>query len=242
MGQLHNVVRLDHKEPFSIRGGVNSIVLQFWHCFFALPSTLPLKSFCKFASLQVRKFASSQVRKFASWHCLFALPLDIAFQLCLLALPCTLGLCFAMQLGLSALPFKCAFTLPFSIACLLCRWDYRHDTRMELAHFRRHRSFTGGKKQYRATPGQSPGGPTPPAGGSRRKEVAEHHRGIDKSNPVAAAVGKVRWPILPCPAMPPLARCLPQTLSPALGKGRACKHTCQVFIAKTNSDCRQQLP
>ena len=77
MGQLHNVVRLDHKEPFSIRGGVNSIVLQFWHCFFALPSTLPLKSFCKFASLQVRKFASSQAG-IAFLHCLWTSPFSSA--------------------------------------------------------------------------------------------------------------------------------------------------------------------
>ena len=115
----------------------------------------------------------------------------------------------------------------------MCRWDYRHDTRLELAHFHRHRSITGGKKQYKANSGQSPRGSTPPAGGSRRKEVAEHHRGIDKSNPVAAAVGKVSLlcpalpsPSLPCPTRPtcpacpalPMLPCLsfPALLCPAL--------------------------
>ena len=94
---------------------------------------------------------------------------------------------------------------------------------MELAHFHRHRSVTGGKKQYRGTPGQSPGGSTPPAGGSKRKEVAEHHRGIDKSNPVAAAVGKVSLPCpilhyctLPCPVPPCSALPSPALPCPAL--------------------------
>ena len=102
--------------------------------------------------------------------------------------------------------------------CLLFRWDYRHDTRLEPAHFFRHRTSTGAKKQYLSTPGQSPKGSPQQAGGSRHKDVAEHHRGIDKSNPVAAALGKVRpgpCPALPCPALPCPALPCP-ALPPAL--------------------------
>ncbi|KAL3153753.1 hypothetical protein ABBQ32_013344 [Trebouxia sp. C0010 RCD-2024] len=69
-------------------------------------------------------------------------------------------------------------------------WHYRHDTRLEPAHFHRHRSSTGRKKQYLTTPGQSPGGTPQPAGGPKHKELAERHKGVDNSNPVAAAVGK----------------------------------------------------
>lgn len=140
--------------------------------------------------------------------CFSALPVSLAFQLFGPAFR-TLKLC----LSALAMPFNCAFqlclsALPYSLAFQCCfllyRWDYRHDTRLESAHFHRHRSVTGGKKQYLTTPGQSPGGSPLPAGGSRHKEGAEHHRGIDKSNPVAAAVGKVSLscPILPQPALP----------------------------------------
>ena len=74
---------------------------------------------------------------------------------------------------------------------LLCRWDRRHDTKLEAAHFFRHRSSTGTKKQYPNSPGQTPGGSSPRAGVVGQKQVAEQHRGVDKSNPVAAALGKV---------------------------------------------------
>ena len=107
-----------------------------------------------------------------------------------------------------------------SIALLvLYSWDERHDTRLELAHFSRHRSSTGTKKQYSDTPGQTPKGSPRQGGRARQKEVAEHHKGIDKSNPVAAALGKASPPMscpiapltyalplsaltLPCPALP----------------------------------------
>lgn len=76
------------------------------------------------------------------------------------------------------------------LAAMPHRWDHRHDTRLEAAHFLRHRSSTGTKKQYPNSPGQTPGGLTPRAGVVGQKQVAEQHRGVDKSNPVAAALGK----------------------------------------------------
>ena len=201
----------------------------------------------------------------ALYHCVSALPFSCASQLCLSVLP--------LQCCLSGLPLSCAFqALPFSFVCLLYRWDYMHDTRMKLAHFHRHRSVTGGKKQYRATSGLSPGGSSPPVRGSRHNEIAEHHQGIDKSNPVAAAVGKVSLPCpalpcpvppcsaqpflpcpscpaLPCPAPPCPALPCPALPCPALPcPAPPCpalpgqRRTWRVAIAHTNADCRRQQP
>lgn len=76
------------------------------------------------------------------------------------------------------------------LAAMPHSWEHRHDTSLEAAHFSRHRSSTGAKKQYLSSSGPTPRASPQQAGGSKPKEVAEHHRGIDKSNPVTAALGK----------------------------------------------------
>ncbi len=103
---------------------------------------------------------------------------------------CVLMLCPASQKVLH-LPLKLPF-LPELIAFFwLCSWEHRHDTSLQPAHFFRHRSSTGAKKQYLSSPGPIPRASPQQARGSRPREVAEHHRGIDKSNKVTAALGKV---------------------------------------------------
>jgi len=99
-------------------------------------------------------------------------------------------LCPAFQQALN-LPSKLPVLLELIAFYWLCSWEHRHDTSLEPAHFFRHRSSTGAKKQYLSSPGPIPRASPQQAGGSRPKEVAEHHRGIDKSNPVTAALGKV---------------------------------------------------
>ncbi|DBA75927.1 TPA: hypothetical protein ACH3X2_008986 [Trebouxia sp. C0005] len=76
------------------------------------------------------------------------------------------------------------------LAAMPHSWERRHDTSLEPAHFFRHRSSTGAKKQYLSSPGPMPRALPQQAGLSRPKEGAEHHRGIDKGNPVTAALGK----------------------------------------------------
>ena len=103
---------------------------------------------------------------------------------------CFLMLCPAFQKVLN-LPSKLPFMLELIAFHWLCSWEHRHDTSLQPAHFFRHRSSTGAKKQYLSSPGPTPRASPQQAGGSRPREVVEHHRGIDKSNPVTAALGKV---------------------------------------------------
>ena len=89
------------------------------------------------------------------------------------------------------LALKLTFIVELIAFYWLCSWERRHDTSLEPAHFFRHRSSTGAKKQYLSSPGPMPRALPQQAGLSRPKEGAEHHRGIDKGNPVTAALGKV---------------------------------------------------
>lgn len=74
-----------------------------------------------------------------------------------------------------------------------CRWDHRHDTSLELTHFARHRGAPATKRAFQDAPGQTGASPKPQQQGVRggASGGAEHHRGIDKRNAVAAALGKV---------------------------------------------------
>ena len=81
---------------------------------------------------------------------------------------------------------------------MLCefRWDHRQDTSLDLTRFTRHRGSTASKRDFQRGPGQAGGTPSPRQGGARGVglEGAEHHRGVDKRNAVAAALGKVVLP------------------------------------------------
>ncbi|KAK9806239.1 hypothetical protein WJX72_006852 [[Myrmecia] bisecta] len=70
-------------------------------------------------------------------------------------------------------------------------WSRLSDTRLQLAHFTRHKQSAGVRKQHlgskheAALPGNLSPSPRPGAKPSKR------HHGVDESNPVAALVGKV---------------------------------------------------
>ena len=79
-----------------------------------------------------------------------------------------------------------------SLSC--CRWDHRHDTSLQLSHFYRHRGAVAAKRAFESAPGQA-GSPKARQRGSAQDSpgAAEHHRGIDTRNAVAAALGKVKY-------------------------------------------------